>query len=201
MGIVAIVPVASLAAANAALQAQGFGPGNFSVPAYGATGATHAALHAWGDTVFATAIKAIAGVAFNEGTGDPATRTQTLIAAQGAKWGDQAPALPTSGNATAGTLYRFTDDTLWWCIQTFSRTTFSAHPSTYPALIRQLRSPGSRLAWKQPIDQFDAYKLLNPFTGKPDECTDGGKSWKVSQADGSGNNVWQPGVFGWVQIV
>lgn len=58
MGIVAIVPVANLAAANASLQAQGFGPGNFSVPAYGATGATHAALHAWDDPAFSAVINA-----------------------------------------------------------------------------------------------------------------------------------------------
>lgn len=200
MSIVAIVPVASIATANASLQAQGFGPNNFSVPAYGATGATHAALHAWDSPAFSAAVKAIPGVVFNEGAGDPVTRTQTLIAAQGAKWGDQAPALPTTGNATAGTLYLYSDGTLWWCIQTFSRTTYGAHPSTYPALIRQCRRPGERLPWKQPTDGFDAYKLLNAFTGKPDECTDGGFAWKVSQADGSGNNVWQPGVFGWVKI-
>ena len=200
MGIVAIVPVANLAAANASLQAQGFGPGNFSVPAYGATGATHAALHAWDDPAFSAAIKAVAGVVFNEGTGDPVTRTNALIVAQGAKWGDKAPDLPASGNATAGTLYRFTDASFWWCIQTFNRTTYPAHPSTYPALIRRMRRPGERLPWVQPTDQYDAYKLLNPFTNKPDECTFGGKSWKVSQADGSGNNVWQPGAFGWVEV-
>lgn len=200
MSLVAIVPVASLAAANAALEAQNFGPSNFSVPAYGATGATHAALHAWDDPAFSAAIKAVAGVVFNEGTGDPVTRTNALIVAQGAKWGDKAPDLPASGNATAGTLYRFTDASLWWCIQTFNRTTYPAHPSTYPALIRRMRRPGERLPWVQPTDQYDAYKLLNPFTNKPDESTFGGKSWKVSQADGSGNNVWQPGAFGWVEV-
>lgn len=202
MSIVAIVPVAQLVAANAALELAGFGPRNLSVAAYGATGATHAAMHAWEDAALRAALALVPGVVVSapEDEGDPITLTAALVAAQGAKWGDQAPALPTSGNAVANTMYRFTDGTIWWCIQTFSRSTYGAHPSTYPALIRQLRPPGSRLAWKQPIDQFDAYKLLNPFTGKPDECTDGGKSWKVSQADGSGNNTWQPGVFGWVQI-
>ena len=85
MSICAIIPVASLAAANAALEAQGFGIGNFSVPAYGATGATHAALHAWDDPPFNAAVKAIAGVVYAEGTDDPVTRTKTLIKAQNAK--------------------------------------------------------------------------------------------------------------------
>ena len=35
MSIVAIVPVAQLAAVNATLELAGFGPGNFSVPANG----------------------------------------------------------------------------------------------------------------------------------------------------------------------
>ena len=198
MSLVAIVPVANMTAANAALAAAGFGPKNFSVPAYGATGATHAALHAWDDPAFAAAVKAIAGVAYNEGTGDPITRTKTLIEAQGAKWGDQAPALPSTGNVTAGSVYRF-GGSVWYVIQTFNRSTYGADPSTYPALIRRLRDPRSVEPWRQPIDQYDSYQLLNPFTGKPDECTFGGFTWYVTQADGSGNNVWQPGAFGWTK--
>ena len=27
-----------------------------------------------------------------------------------------------------------------------------------------------------------------------------GFTWKVTQADGSGNNVWEPGVFGWTKV-
>lgn len=187
MSICAIIPVATLAAANAALEAQGFGIGNFSVPAYGATGATHAALHAWDDPPFNAAVKAIAGVVYAEGTGDPVARTKALIEAQGAKWGAQAPELPTSGNISAGSLYRF-EDALWSVIQSFNRTTYPAHPSTYPALIRSVRDPHKREAWRQPLDQYDSYKLLNPFTGKADECVHGGKFWR-SKVD---NNVWEP---------
>jgi hypothetical protein len=199
MSMVAIIPVANLLAANATLEEAGFGPNNFSVAAYAGPGATHAALHSWDDAAFETAVQAISGVVVDIGSGDPVTRTQALIAAQGAQWGDHALALPTSGNALANTLYRYTDDTLWWCIQTFSRTTYNAYPSTYPALIRQVRPPNSVLPWKQPIDAYDAYKLVNPFTGQPDRCTYNGHEWYVSQADGSGNNVWEPGVFGWTQ--
>lgn len=202
MSIVAIIPVASLAAANSMLETAGFGPRNFSVPAYGATGATHAALHAWDDPAFVSAVKAIPSVVWEESSGDPITRTQALIAAQGAKWGAQAPMLPTSGNATAGTLYAYDRNgtrELWYCIQTFSRSTYGAAPEAYPALIRRIRVPGTVSAWAQPTDQYDAYKLANPFTGKPDECTFGGFTWYVSQADGSSNNVWQPGAFGWTK--
>lgn len=172
--LVAILPAASLVAANAALETAGFGPGNFNVVSYTSGVPTHAALHAWHDAAFSAAVKAIAGVVFNEGVGDPFTRTQALIEAQGAKWGAQAPALPTSGNVTAGSLYRF-DDSLWSVIQTFNRTTYGADPSTYPALIRRLRDPRKAEAWRQPIDQYDSYKLVNAFTGKPDECIHLGK--------------------------
>ena len=200
MSIFAIIPIENVAAANASLEAAGFGPRNFSVPAYAGPGATHAAMHAWDDPALLEALGDIAGVVVSETDDDPITAVKAIMAAQGAKWGDQAPALPTSGNATANTLYKFTDGTMWWCIQTFSRSTYGAHPSTYPALIRQVREPRSRLPWKQPIDQYDSYKLVNPFTGKPDECTHNGKAWKVTQADASGNNVWEPGAFGWSEI-
>lgn len=196
MSICAIIPVASLAAANAALEAQGFGIGNFSVPAYGATGATHAALHAWDDPPFNAAVKAIAGVVYAEGTGDPVARTKALIEAQGAKWGAQAPALPTSGNVTAGSLYRL-GDSLWSVIQSFSRTTYGAHLSTYPALVRRLRDPYKTEAWRQPLDQFDSFKLVNPFTGKADTTLHGGKTWRTTVD----NNVWEPGVGGtWAAV-
>lgn len=200
MSICAILPVASLLAANEALELDGFGPENFSVPAYAGPGATHAALHAWDDTPFSTVIKNIAEVVWEESGGDPIARTQALITAQGAQWGAQAPMLPTTGNAIANTLYNYPDGTMWWCIQTFSRTTYPAHPSTYPALIRVVRDPNVVSAWTQPIDQYDAYKLINSFTGLPDRATHNGQTWEVSQVDGDGNNVWEPGVFGWIVV-
>lgn len=189
MSIVAIVPVAQLAAANTALEEAGFGPSNFTVPAYGATGATHAALHAWEDAALREALALIPGVVVNdaEDEGDPITLTAALIDAQGAKWGAQAPVLPTSGIATAGSLYRH-ENNLWSVIQTFSRTTYGAHPSTYPALIRKLRDPYKTEAWRQPIDQYDSFKLVNPFTGKADTTLHGGKTWRT-KVD---NNVWEP---------
>lgn len=200
MSMVAVIPVANLLSANTTPEAAGFGPNNFSVAAYAGPGATHAALHAWDDAIFEAAVQAIPGVVVDIGSGDPVARTQALIAAQGAQWGDQAKALPTSGNALANTLYRYSDDTLWWCIQTFNRSTYSAHPSTYPALIRRVRNPRVVEAWQQPIDQYDAYKAVNPFTGQPDQVTHNGQTWYVTGVDGSGNNVWEPGVFGWTIV-
>jgi len=191
MSIVAIVPVAQMAAANLALEEEGFGPGNFSVPAYGATGATHAALHAWEDAAFRAALALVPGVVVGdpEDEGDPITLTAALIEAQGAKWGAQAPELPTTGNVTAGSLYRF-EDALWSVIQTFNRSTYGRHPNTYPALIRRIRDPRKAEAWRQPLDQFDSYKLVNPFTGKADECIHNGKTWRT-RVD---VNVWEPAV-------
>ena len=198
MSLVAVIPVASMQAANAALESAGFGPSNFSVAAYGPSGVTFAALHAWPDAAFTAAVSAIAGVTVDTQPGDPVARTAAAIAAKGATWGAQAPMLPTTGNAVAGTLYAYGDGELWQCIQTFSRSTFGAPPATYPALIFRMRVPGQVNPWVQPSAE-NPYKLKNPFTGLPDEATDGGFTWYVSQADGAGNNVWRPGVFGWTK--
>lgn len=100
---------------------------------------------------------------------------------------------------TAGTIYQ-RDEGLWYCIQQHDRSTFGGDPAQYPALIRRMRRPGEVLPWVQPIDAFDAYKLVNPFTGEPDQCTHAGQTWRVVQADGAGNNLWQPTVFGWAVV-
>ena len=204
MSLIASISVANLLAANATLATQGHGEHCFSVPAYGNTGITHAALHAWNDPVFSAHVKAIPGVVTEESEGDPVARTKALIETQGAKWGSQSPMLPTSGTVTAGTLYQYVESdssvTLWYAIQAFSRTIYSSHPSTYPALIRRIRSPYVREPWRQPIDQYDAYKLANPFTGGPDESIHNGQYWYVSAADADGNNIWEPGVFGWTVV-
>lgn len=192
----AIIPVASKLSANTTLETAGFGKNNFSVPLYSSGAVAYAGLHAWSDTVFTDAVKAIAGVVWEESNGEPVTRFNALVNAQGSKWGGNAPDYPI-GLTTAGALYRHADNTLWQVIQQYDTTTFNAHPSTYPALIRAVREVGKVYEWVQPIDQYDAYKLLNPFTGQNDECDHLGKRWYVTQADGDGNNVWEPSVFGW----
>jgi len=203
MSTVAIVPVAQMTAANTALEEAGFGPRNFTVAAYGATGITHAALHAWEDAAFRAALEEIHEVTIlepDEGEElptDPIAITQSLIESQGAQWGANAP--PLVGNVTAGTLYRHTDDSLWSVIQNYNADTYP-DPEAIPALVRRARRPGVAEPWTQPLDSLDAYKLVNPFTGKGDLCTYAGKTWRVSQADGAGNNVWTPGQFGWIQV-
>ena len=217
MSISAICPVEHLAAVNAALEAAGHGPNNFSVPAYAGPGATHACLHCWDSPAFLASLQAIPEVTILAGpvdTGevddegnpitvdlDPTERTRKVVTDAGAQWGADADELPSSGMVTAGTIYRLGDEEpeLWYVIQGFSRTTYGAHPSTYPALIRRVRNPYAVEQWVQPLDQFDAYKLVNPFTGEPDHAYIGETLYHVTQADGSGNNVWQPGVFGWTQ--
>ena len=199
MSMCAVIPISDIQSANVALNTLGYGPNNFSVPAYTGAAVTHGALHSWNDPEFEADVKAIPNVVWEISEGDPVARTQALIAAQGAKWGAQAPQLPDVGIVTAGSLYRF-DNLLWSVIQTFDRTTYNAHPSTYPALIRTVHEPGVVAPWKQPIDQYDAYKLVNPFNGLPDQCSHNGSIWKVIQGDAGGNNVWEPGVFGWVTV-
>jgi hypothetical protein len=199
MSLCAIIPINLLQAANDSLEQQGYGPLNFSVPLYASGGAAYAGLHAWNDAAFITAVKAIAGVFWEESEGDPTTRFNTLANAYGTKWAGTAPVLPTSGMVAAGALYRNGDD-LWQVLQAYDIGVYGGDPNQYPALIRQMREPHKVYPWKQPVDQFDAYKLLNPFTDAPDECTHSGKKWRVVQGDGGGNNTWEPGVFGWVEI-
>ena len=198
----AIIPVANMAAANATLEGTaqnptGFGPNNFSVPSY-STGAnpSFASLHSWNNPMFEAAVKAIAGVTWEQSSGDPVARTQALMTAKSAKWGNNAPLL--TGNVTPG-LYKDAAGKLWWVIQAYNTATYP-DPTAIPALVRAARIPGQVTAWLQPLDQHDAYYLVNPFTGKPDQVTHNGKTWKVSQGDGSGLNIWEPGVFGWTQV-
>lgn len=193
MSLVAAIPVANLASANAALSAWGPGP-HFSVPAYGNGNPTHGALHTWGTAGLIAAIKALPGVVWNESPGRPGDRLKTLLGTVSAQWGTEALVLPSTGNALANTLYRFGGE-LWWCIQTFSRSTFGLPPSNYPALIRRSRRPGEIAPWVQPIDQFDAYFTVNPFDGQPDRVTFNGRLWR-STVPGV-PNVFQPGSGQW----
>jgi hypothetical protein len=194
MTISATIPVANLAAANAALEEAGFGPSNFSVPVYTGPAPTHATLHAWTDAAFEAALKALPNVVWSSIDGTPFERVEAAIPVNSG-WGGNAPEL--TGTVTPG-LYRRGEE-LWWVIQSYNTATWP-DPTVIPALIRRARVPGEIQPWAQPLDQFDAYKLVNPFTGQPDSVTHNGQTWRVTQADGAGNNVWQPGVFGWTQV-
>ena len=189
-----------MAAANATLAGTpqnpiGFGPNNFSVPAYAGPSPTVALLHSWDNPAFEAAVRAIAGVTVVT-DGDPQTLTSSAATTAGATWGNDAA--PLTGNVSPG-LYKDTAGVLWWVIQAYNTATYP-DPTLIPALIRKAKVPGEVLPWVQPLDQYDAYKLVNSFTGLPDRCTHNSFTWEVTQADGSGNNIWEPGVFGWTQI-
>jgi len=199
----ASIPVADMAEANAFLEGTDgnpqntnkFGPNNFSVPAYAGPTATVALLHAWGDPVFEAAVTAIPNVTIVQGL-DPKATTTAAAAAKSTSW--SADAKPLTGTVTPG-LYVDSGGILWWVIQSYN-TAIYPDPTVIPALIRMAKVPGEALPWVQPLDQYDAYKLVNAFTGTGDLCTHNGFTWKVTQADGSGNNVWEPGVFGWTKV-
>lgn len=202
MTIAAIIPAANAQAANAALASFGAGQ-HFTVSGLSSAGLTHVGLHDWGTRpAYVAAIKALPGVVWDEGAGDPAARLRALFTAASAQWPVDATPLPSSGLTVAGRLYTYTrapntPPELWLSISAFNRTTFPLAPETYPSLLRQRFWPGDTPPWKQPIDGFDAFKLLNPISGQPDRCIHLGQRWRVTQADGAGNNVWEPGVFGW----
>ena len=195
MSLCAIIPAASLLAANAALETAGFGPSNFSVASFTGGKATHAALHAWHDAAFVAAVKAIAGVVTDEGTGDPVARTKALIEAQGAQWGANAP--PLTGNVTAGKLYRHTDQSLWSVIQSYNANTYP-DPTAIPALIKRARQPGVAEPFVQPTGAHDAYRLPDPFTGVGELCLWEGKTYRTT----IDANTWSPGDYpaGWEQV-
>ena len=188
--------VANITAANAALAAAGRGDSNFVVPIWtgGALPTKASFHHIANDPAFRAICAAIPGVIVRDYPGLTVGMDATAVAA-GGRWGGNAPLL--QGQVTPG-LYRDpAGGALWWVIQAFDRAVFTAALSTYPALVRQARVPGEVTPWVQPIDAFNAYKLANPFTGLPDVVLHLGQTWRVTQGDGSGSNVWEPGVFGW----
>ena len=199
----ASIPSANMQAANAFLEGtdgdplntNNFGPSNFSVPAYAGPSPSVALLHAWGDPEFEAEVASIANVTITQGT-DPVAMTTAAAIAKGATWGTDAK--PLTGTVTPG-LYRDAESTLWWVIQAYDTATYP-DPILIPALIRRAKVPGQAAPWVQPLDAFDAYKLINAFTGQPDTCTHNGFTWKVTQADGAGNNAWEPSVFGWTKV-
>ena len=196
MNFSASIPVAQMQAANATLELQGFGPNNFSVPAYAGPSPSHALLHCWHSPVFESAVAAIPGVVIQQELADPIATTTAVANTANTDWSNESK--PLTGTVTPG-LHQDAAGVLWWVIQSYNTAIWS-DPTIIPALIRRAKVPGEALPWVQPLDQFDAYKLVNPFTNAGDLCTHNGFTWQVSQADGAGNNVWEPGVFGWAKI-
>lgn len=203
MNFSASIPVAQMQAANDLLNntantpgKKSYGPNNFSVPAYAGPSPAFGLLHCWDNSEFEAAVAAIPNVVIEQDAGDPIATTNLTATTSGCEWSAQAQ--PLTGNVTPG-LYVDTNNVLWWVIQAYDTATFP-DPTVIPALIRMAKVPGEVLPWVQPIDQYDAYKLVNPFNGEPDHCTHNGFEWYVTDADASGSNIWEPGVFGWTQV-
>lgn len=62
-------------------------------------------------------------------------------------------------------------------------------PDITPALFTEIAMPGTIAEWKQPTGAQDTYNA-------GDRVTYDGQIWE-STVD---NNVWQPGVYGWIAI-
>lgn len=127
--------------------------------------------------------------------------TETIYGRAAVDWAATIPALPATGTVTQG-YYRYGDEICYVIQPSFSRTTWGGDPfqAGYESLCRLFRNPWRVYPWKQPIDQYDAWKTANAITGAADQCIFGGHLWQVAEGDGGGNNVWQPGVFGWTDI-
>jgi len=63
-------------------------------------------------------------------------------------------------------------------------------PDITPALFAEIAKPGEIPEWKQPTGAQDAY-------AKGDKVRHNDKVWQ-SNTD---NNVWEPGVYGWDEVV
>lgn len=88
------------------------------------------------------------------------------------------------------TVLRFNGD-LWRVLQAH-RSQADWIPPDAVSLYTRINPPGTVGPWRQPQGAHDAYKLGDKaYHPTPD------KVWEVDQTDAGGNNVWEPGVFGW----
>lgn len=90
---------------------------------------------------------------------------------------------------SAGNIRRH-GEALFRCVQDHTSEATWAPPDA-PSLWTQIGDPTEEWpAWSQPIGAHDAYSA-------GDKVSHGGKHW-ISDSDG---NVWEPGVFGWTEVV
>jgi len=77
---------------------------------------------------------------------------------------------------------------LYKCVQAHT-SQLDWNPANVPALFTQITPAGQIDDWVQPTGAQDAYQI-------GDKVTHNGFTWESINA----NNVWEPGVFGWIQI-
>jgi len=179
MGFSAILPIDQIDAANAALEAQGFGPGNFSVPlrAAGAPEASHAAMNAAGEMpAFRAAVEALPGVSILDAPPGVVTFAQH-VQNEALEWSD--PTNWTENPIMTGDQRTF-DGKLWESLVDFN---VWQPPVNWREIATE---PGTYPAWVQPSGSTDAYPLGA-------RVRHAGQNWE-STAEA---NVWEPGVFGW----
>lgn len=68
-------------------------------------------------------------------------------------------------------------------------------PNATPALYSEVAPPGSIAPWVQPLGAHDAYNKPGSGLPKSDPVTHKGKTWTSS----ANANVWEPGVYGWIE--
>jgi len=68
------------------------------------------------------------------------------------------------------------------------------NPADTPSLWAKMLTSetGEILPWEQP-DSTNGYKL-------GDKVTHNGETWECTGVDAGGNNIWEPGVYGWTVI-
>jgi hypothetical protein len=178
MSFSAIIPAANLAAANATLQAQGYGPGNFSVPLrVGPTDAeaSHVGMNAIaGSAAFRAAVAALPGVSMRDaplGAVEfaPHTTAQALRWEGPENWIASPVMIGAQRSYSGKTWESLVDYNVW----------------TPPVAWREVVVTGYP-AWVQPTGAHDAYALGFIVTHL-------GQNWISDYAA----NVWAPGAFGW----
>jgi hypothetical protein len=149
MSFSATIPAASVDTANAALEAQGFGPNNFSRPARTGTGdATHAGLHSFRSGTFRTAVAALPGVQMTDGASATDVTFPAHCAARSMEWTSQEnwyadPIMIGERRTYAGKEWESLVDYNVW---------------TPPVAWREIVAVGHP-AWVQPTGAHDAYPL------------------------------------------
>lgn len=69
------------------------------------------------------------------------------------------------------------------------------NPSLTSALWTKAADPAEEWPeWSQPIGKDDAYKMGA-------KVSHNGKRWICDAVDAAGNNVWEPGVYGWTEYI
>lgn len=180
MSFSAIIPIAQMDAANASLEAAGFGPDNFSVPlrAAGAEEASHAGLNMLGDApAFRAAVQALPGVSMQDAPAGTVAFADH-VADETLDWSD--PTNWTENPVMTGDERIFEGKT-WVSLVDFNVW-------TPPVNWREVPTTGYP-AWVQPTGATDAY----PIGARVAHL---GKNWQSNTAA----NVWEPGVFGWDEL-